>query len=131
MRERHAGNLHVQLISCGEVRDALASWGVFLGKVDLPLDAKLGPLQTDALLQRAQHTAVLLTGVAALEFFEQGDGIEPGIGLQQRDHFTVPNRTQWFFSGAPGSCGTLGRQALRNFITTGASLAYSGFGSRS
>ena len=107
VRERHARNLHVQLISHGEVRDALASWGVLLRKVDLPLDAKLGPLQTDALLQRAQHTAVLLTGVAALEFFEQGDGVEPGIGLQQWDDLAVPNRTQRVFSGAPVPRGSL------------------------
>jgi putative transposase len=41
----------------------LASWRVFLGEVDLPLDANLGPPQ----------------GYAALEFFEQGDSVEPGM----------------------------------------------------
>ena len=74
--------LCVELIGHGEVRNALASWGVLLRKVDLPLDAKLGPPQPYAALQGPQHAGVPLAGVAALEFFEKGDGIEPGIGLQ-------------------------------------------------
>ena len=40
--KHHAGNLHVQLIRHGEVRDTLASWRVLLGKVDLPFGSKLG-----------------------------------------------------------------------------------------
>jgi len=67
----------------------------------LPLDARLGTPQAYAPLLGAQHAGVPLAGVAALEFFKQGDGVEPGVGLQQRDDFTVPNRTQWVGSGAP------------------------------
>ena len=81
VRKDCARNLHVELVCHGEVGDALAPWRVFLGEVDLPLNSILGTPQAYAALQRAQHTAVPLTGVAALEFFEQGDGIEPGIGL--------------------------------------------------
>ena len=113
MSKRHAGNLHFQLISHGEVQDAMASWRVFPGKVDLPLDAKLGPPKADAALQRAQHTAVPLAGIAALEFFEQGDGVEPGIGLQQWHDLAVLNRTQRVFSGTPSSVARWKYSALR------------------
>ena len=68
-------------------------------------------------------------GLAALEFFEQGNSVEPGIDLQQWDDLAVPDRAQWVFSGAPVSCGTMGRRALRDFNTPGASLADAGFGS--
>ena len=99
--ECHAGNLYAQLIGHGEVRDALASRRVFLRKVDLALVAVLGAPQAHAALQGAQHTVVPLTGLATLQFFEQGHGIEPGIGLQQRDDLAVPHRTERILSGAP------------------------------
>src|SRR5665647_2699727 len=105
--KHHAGNLHVQFIRYGEVRDALAPRWVFLRKVDLPLDSKLGPPQAYAPLQGPEHAGVPLTGITALEFFEQGDGVEPGIGLQQRDDLAVPNRTQRVFSGTPVPLGAL------------------------
>jgi serine/threonine-protein kinase HipA len=84
VRKRHAGNLHFQFISHGEVRDALASWWVFLGKVDLSLGSKLGTPQAHASLQGPQHACVPLAGIAALKFFEQGDGVEPGIEMAWR-----------------------------------------------
>ena len=102
---------------------------MLLRKVDFPLDAKLGPPQSYAALQGPQHAGFPLAEVAALEFFEKGDGIGPGIGLQQRVDFTAPNRAQWVFSGALGSCGTLKRQAFRAFNAPGASIADAGFGS--
>ena len=105
--KHHAGNLHVQFIGHREVRDALAAWWMLLCKVDLALAAEPGTPQAYAPLQGAQHAGVPLTGVAALEFFEQGDGVESGIGLQQRDDLAVPDRFQRVFSGAPVSCGTL------------------------
>jgi len=79
-------------------------------------------------MQSAQHAGVPLAGTATLELFEQGDGVKPGIGLQQRDDLAVPVRTQWTFSGAPTALGALGGQALRLFNTPGTSLADSGFG---
>ena len=105
--KHHAGNLHFQFISHGEVRDALASRWEFLGKVDLPLGSKLGTPQAHASLQSPQRACVPLAGIAALEFFEQGDGVEPGIGLQQWDDLAVPNRTQRVLSDAPVPLGTL------------------------
>ena len=76
-----ARNLHVELVCHGEVRNTLAPWRVFLGEVDLPLLPKLGAPQAYAALQGPQHAGVPPAGVATLEFFEQGDGVEPGIGL--------------------------------------------------
>ena len=80
---------------------------MFLGKVDLPLGSELGTLQAHASLQGRQRACVPLAGIAALEFFEQGDGVEPGIGLKQRDNLAVPNRTQRVFSGTLVLLGTL------------------------
>lgn len=129
--KRRAGNLHVQFISHGEVRDALASRWVFLRKVDLPLDSKLGTPQAYAALQGPQHTAVPLTRIAALEFFKQRDGVESGISLQQRNDLAVPDRAQRVFSGTPVPLWVLRGQTLRVFNTRGASLDDSGFGGRS
>jgi hypothetical protein len=62
---------------------------VFLRKVDLTLSAELGTPQAHAALQGAQHAAIPLAGVAALQFFEQGDSVESGIRLQQRDDLVL------------------------------------------
>ena len=71
--ERHAGNLHFQFLSHSEVRQALSPRRVFLRKVDLTLRAELGTPQAHA----------------ALQFFEQGDRVEFGIRLQQRDDLVL------------------------------------------
>ena len=105
--KRHASNLHVEFVCHGEVRYALASRRVFLRKVDLPFGSKLGTPQMDTALQGAQHACIPLAGIAALEFFEQGDGVEPGIGLQQRNDFAIPDRTERVFSGSPVPCWSL------------------------
>jgi hypothetical protein len=64
-----------------------------------------------------------------LQFFEQGDSIESGIGLQQGDDLAVPDRFERVFSGAPVPLCSLRDQALPGFDVPGASLADSDFGS--
>lgn len=76
---------------------------IFLRKVDFTLTAELGRPQAHATLQGAQHAAIPLGGVVASQFFEQGDGVESGIRLQQRDDLAIPHRTQGDFPGAPVS----------------------------
>ena len=56
-------------------------FGVHMCKEHLRLNAKLGPPQSSAALQGTQHAGVPPIKVAALAFFEQGDGVEPNIGL--------------------------------------------------
>jgi hypothetical protein len=105
--KHHANNLHVQLTRHREVRDTLASWRVLLGEIDLALSTKLGTPQAHAALHGAQHAGVPLAGIAALEFFEQSDSVESGIGWQPGDDLAGPNRTQRVFSGAPVALGAL------------------------
>jgi hypothetical protein len=102
-----AVKLYIKLVGHCEVRKALAPWWMFLGEVDLPLTTKPGTPQAYTPLQGAQPSAVPLTWVTALEFFEQGNGVESGIGLQQRDNLAVPDRNQRVFSGAPVPLGAL------------------------
>ena len=103
--------------------------GVLLGKVDLSLGTELGTPQAHAPLQGAQHAGVPLVWVAALEFFEQGDGVEMYVGLKQRHDLAVPNRIQRILSGAPVSFGALGGQAWGLLDAPGAALADASFGS--
>ena len=94
---------------------------MFLGEVDLPLIAEPGTPQAYAPLQSAQHATVPLAGVSALQLFEQGDGVEPGVGLQQGFDLTVPDRFKGVLAGAPVPGRTLRRQTLRQLGRTGSS----------
>ena len=126
--KHHAANLHLQIIGHREVSEAQASWRMFLRKVDLPLIAEPGTPQAYAQLQGAQHAAVPLAGIATLQLFEQGDGVESGVGLQQGFDLTVPDRFKGVLAGAPVPGRTLRRQTLRLFYTPRASLADARFG---
>lgn len=53
VRKDGSVNFYLEVISHCEVRQALASGWMFLGKVDLALDSKLGPPQAPASLQGA------------------------------------------------------------------------------
>ncbi len=83
MRKDGFVNVYVEVIGHGEVRDALAPGWMLLGKLDLALATKLGTPQAYAPLHSAQHAGVPLGGIAALELFEQGDGIA-ATGTQAR-----------------------------------------------
>ena len=71
--------LNAEVIKHREVRQALATWRVLLGEVDLAFGAEPGTPLAHAALQGAQHAAAPLTGIAALQLFEQGHGVEPDI----------------------------------------------------
>jgi hypothetical protein len=81
VREHGPIKLDLEVIGFREVQQALSPWRVFLSEVDLALGAELGAPQTQAALWRAAHTAMTLARVETLQFFECGDGVEPGIAI--------------------------------------------------
>ena len=103
---------------------------MFLGEVDLALGAVHGPPLAHAPLQGAQHVAAVVAGVTPLQLFEQRDGIELGVSLQQRDDLSVPNAAQRVVAGAPGAFRRLRGQRGAGFDAPGAALADAGLGRR-
>ena len=107
----------------------MATGRVLLSKVDLTLCPELGTPQAHAPLQGAQNARVPLAGVAALEFFEQGDGVEVNVGLQQRNDLAVPDQAKRVFSSTPVAFRALRRQALGLVDAPGAALTNACLGS--
>jgi len=99
-----AFNLYLERIGHREVQQTLSPRRGFLGEVDVGLGAELGAPQA--------HTAIPQARVAAFQFFEQGDGFELGIGIQQRDSLAIPHRTQRAWPGAPVARWPLRREVL-------------------
>jgi hypothetical protein len=81
VREHGPIKLDLEVIGFREVQQALSPRRVFLSEIDLALGAELGVSQTQAALWCAAHTAMTLARVETLQFFEWGDGVEPGIAV--------------------------------------------------
>ena len=58
---------------------------------DLALGAMRGPPLPHPTLRGAEHAFVVLARVATLQLFEQCDGVELDVDLQQWNDFGVPN----------------------------------------
>ena len=123
MWEGDAGDDHLELVADGEVRQPETARRVLLREEDLALGAMHGAPLAHAALQRAQDVRAVGTGVAALQFLQQRDRVEHGVGFEQRHDFAVPHRGQRVGSGAPCSFLALRGQGLAVFDAPGTAVA--------
>ncbi len=112
MRERHVGDRNTQFAGVGEIREALPTWWMFLREVSFALaTAGSAPLSHPA-LQRTQRTWPVLSGIVALQLFEQRHGAQMRALPQQRQQFAFPNGSQRIRACPPLARRTLRRQRI-------------------
>jgi hypothetical protein len=131
VREGYPADLHAELVGDGEVRQPEPARRVFLREVHVAFGAVHRAPLAQPPLQGAQHADAVVDGVAPLQLFEQRDGVELWVGLQQRDDFAVPHRGQRVLAGAPAARLTLRGQAVARFDAPRAALADGRLGRRS
>jgi hypothetical protein len=128
VREGDAGDDHFEFVADGEVGQPEAARRMLLREEDLALGAVHGAPLADAALQGAQDRRAVLARIAPLQFLQQRDRVERGVGLQQRNDLAVPDRCQRISPGTPGPFFALGRQSVAVFDAPGTALADAGLG---
>ena len=103
MGEARALHDDTELVGNSEVRQPHATRRVLLREVDLAFGAVRRSPLPHATLQGAKHALVVVTWMAALQLFEQRDGVELAVDSQQGNNLGVPDLGQRIVSGAPAT----------------------------
>jgi hypothetical protein len=123
MRKSHAADRDAELAGVGEIRKALATRRMFLHEEHLAFASVCRAPLPQTALERAKRAWPVFAWVPTLEFFQERDGVELGVGLQQRQEFGFPDCGQRIRARTPAARRALGRQRFEVFDSAGATLA--------